>query len=48
MFGGAPRASKEELEAQTFESQNAVLTSLCIGAALWFAPFAIELVRGRF
>lgn len=47
MFGGAPR-SKEEIAAQYSESQSVVLTSVCIAAALWITPFAVELVKGRF
>lgn len=48
MFGGMPPPpAKEELEARSAESRGVIATAVYIAAALWAAPFAIELVKGR-
>lgn len=49
MFGDIPPPpSTAELEARTAESTNVITTALYTALALWAAPFAIELVKGRF
>lgn len=49
MFGGPPPPpSKEELNQRTNETYGIVQNAVVIGAILWAAPFAVELIKGRF
>ncbi|CAN6674305.1 mitochondrial import receptor subunit Tom5p [Trichomonascus vanleenenianus] len=49
MFGGPPPPpSDEELKLLTQNAQNIVKQAIYIAAALWTAPLAFDLIKGRF
>ncbi|ODQ66384.1 hypothetical protein NADFUDRAFT_50301 [Nadsonia fulvescens var. elongata DSM 6958] len=49
MFGGAPPPpSEEELKAYSAHTKQVLINAVYTAVALWSAPFAFELIRGRF
>ena len=49
MFGGPPPSPSEaELNAGRDQANGIIKNALGVAALLWAAPFAIELIKGRF
>lgn len=48
MFGGGQPLSEEEKKARQAQTNNTVITSVYIAAALWATPIIIHFVQKQF
>ncbi|QNP95365.1 YALIA101S09e04786g1_1 [Yarrowia lipolytica] len=48
MFGGQPQISDEDIRKYNLMTQRTLQNALYLAIGLWTAPFAFELIKGRF